>query len=277
MKSVDGIAKDKADAYCNIIKQSNINGKVLQNRDIQELRSVVKMNFGDWELFKMTLNAMRQNFSKVEMPEIPLHSAGGTDMQEGKIAGNHRESVIKQVAMEEEAVSGLLNFINEDAREEDEAVADIMMKTNTQEVDCIYYSNIARSIQDVDILPDPSSQRSSMAQISRITSVPKFIINGEELQDEEESLKELHPIIGHGRISPFLHRERSASRFGRFRSQSECPDLEEAIEMKPPDMRSFLNKSMTKLFENREKKENKRFYLEPSDSMTDFDHMSEKK
>eukprot|EP00092_Neocalanus_flemingeri_P007739 GFUD01008355.1.p1 GENE.GFUD01008355.1~~GFUD01008355.1.p1 ORF type:complete len:1621 (+),score=387.09 GFUD01008355.1:109-4971(+) len=296
VKAVDGISVEKSSSYCTIIKNSNINGKVLQNCDISELRTVIGMNFGDWEMFKMTLIAMRTNLVIPESLQAINNSepiAKNLNREDEKRILTHRDSVIKQVAMEEEAVSGLLAFINEDAREDyiqeeedGEAVTDVTAKANPQEVDCIYYSNIVRSVQDVHALSDSmghveQGQRGGLKQMNAMASLPKVFVNGEDIKYEDDKERGPHVWIGHGSSSPYLRKERSSSFFSRERSQSECPDIEELEEKEPTGVRSLLNKSMTKIFENRKKKQNRNsfpgFYLEPSDSVLDMEELKDKK
>ena len=46
--------------YCASILSNNINGPLL-HCEVTELRSVINMNFGDWELFMLVLSAMRED------------------------------------------------------------------------------------------------------------------------------------------------------------------------------------------------------------------------
>merc|ERR1711915_27954 len=257
-----------AKSYCQTIKSNNINGKVLQYCYIDELRNVVGMNFGDWELFKMALIAMR--ISKYTASANKSLEKENYDFIEDKKAdmkqtSNHRESVIKQVAMEEEAVSGLLTFINEDAREDYEEDEEEVVRTNSQEVECIYYSNVGQSVHDINSLSSSTNHIDTGRRSGR-PPIPKLVVNGEEVVSEKEVAIGPHVWIGHSPSSSFLNRERS---------QSECPDIQELEEVGPKGAQSFLNKSMTKLFESKNKKDKRKshpeFYLEPSHSLSGFE------
>lgn len=46
--------------YCNLIKEHNITGKVLLHCDLDELKKLLKMSFGDWEMFKVMLISLRE-------------------------------------------------------------------------------------------------------------------------------------------------------------------------------------------------------------------------
>ncbi|RLU26571.1 hypothetical protein DMN91_000367 [Ooceraea biroi] len=46
--------------YKQVIKDNNINGRVLLHCDLQELKKVFKMAFGDWELFRMMIISLRE-------------------------------------------------------------------------------------------------------------------------------------------------------------------------------------------------------------------------
>jgi ankyrin repeat-rich membrane spanning protein len=50
-----------AEVFRNIIRENGINGNVLKCCDLQDLKRVLNMNFGDWEMFKMAVGILRQN------------------------------------------------------------------------------------------------------------------------------------------------------------------------------------------------------------------------
>ena len=94
-----------------IIKQ-NITGKVFQHCDVRELKEVFsKVSFGDWELMKTVILEMRQT-CPVESVEQPVLSAQQNI--------NKNSSVLEQLVLEREAVSGLVSNINEDAKDQAE-------------------------------------------------------------------------------------------------------------------------------------------------------------
>lgn len=45
--------------YTSAIKDNNINGRVLFHCDLEDLKKVLGMNFGDWELFKVLVIYLR--------------------------------------------------------------------------------------------------------------------------------------------------------------------------------------------------------------------------
>ena len=47
--------------YTKKIKESNLNGRVLDLCDLDELKGEMKMNFGDWEIFKNWIQMKRIN------------------------------------------------------------------------------------------------------------------------------------------------------------------------------------------------------------------------
>ena len=61
LRSIEGVNTTMADTYCASILSNNINGQVLLHCEVTELRSVINMNFGDWELFMLVLSAMRED------------------------------------------------------------------------------------------------------------------------------------------------------------------------------------------------------------------------
>jgi hypothetical protein len=53
--SIEYISDDFKEIYVSLVKEKNINGKVLASCDINELKSELNMSFGDWQLFKSWL------------------------------------------------------------------------------------------------------------------------------------------------------------------------------------------------------------------------------
>lgn len=47
--------------YTDIIRENNINGRVLLHCDLDELKKLLHMNFGDWEMFKVVIVSMREH------------------------------------------------------------------------------------------------------------------------------------------------------------------------------------------------------------------------
>ena len=59
IQDIDGIDSLMIQAYQSRICDNNISGKVLAACDLNELRDVMKMTFGDWQLFKSWIVALR--------------------------------------------------------------------------------------------------------------------------------------------------------------------------------------------------------------------------
>ena len=167
-RSIEGINASMVDTYCHTISSNNVNGRVLFHCRLEELKNVINMNFGDWELFKLALSALRED---------EVHHGGGGGRQE--VEEGEREarevsherhasrseskfrqhklltSMERQVAMEEATVSGLLSTLNEEAKEDimqeeintakEEAVGakGREAKGETEESDYLYYAHAA--------------------------------------------------------------------------------------------------------------------------------------
>uniref|UniRef100_A0A674C3L2 Kinase D-interacting substrate 220b n=1 Tax=Salmo trutta TaxID=8032 RepID=A0A674C3L2_SALTR len=54
VKQIDGIDQSMLVQYTATIKKANVNGRVLTQCNIDELKNEMKMNFGDWQLFRGT-------------------------------------------------------------------------------------------------------------------------------------------------------------------------------------------------------------------------------
>ena len=98
---------------------------MLLHCQVAELKSVLNMNFGDWELFKLVLGGMREDeqSSPAPAPARQLQGEEGGEGREGEVRARtfsvrKQSNIEKQVAMEEATVSGLLSTLNEDAKED---------------------------------------------------------------------------------------------------------------------------------------------------------------
>uniref|UniRef100_A0A6Q2X280 KAP NTPase domain-containing protein n=1 Tax=Esox lucius TaxID=8010 RepID=A0A6Q2X280_ESOLU len=71
VKQIDGIDQSMLTQYAATIKKANVNGRVLTQCNIDELKNEMKMNFGDWQLFRGTVLEMRHVESQVLHEEAP--------------------------------------------------------------------------------------------------------------------------------------------------------------------------------------------------------------
>lgn len=60
LDKVEDLNPQMLSTYKGIIKDNNINGKVLMHCDLQELKNVLRMSFGDWEIFRMIIVSLRE-------------------------------------------------------------------------------------------------------------------------------------------------------------------------------------------------------------------------
>ncbi|KAM4633521.1 kinase D-interacting substrate of 220 kDa B [Polymixia lowei] len=65
VKQIEGIDKSMLAQYTATIKKANVNGRVLTQCNIDELKKEMSMNFGDWQLFRATVLDMRHVESQV--------------------------------------------------------------------------------------------------------------------------------------------------------------------------------------------------------------------
>ncbi|XP_004582647.2 kinase D-interacting substrate of 220 kDa isoform X2 [Ochotona princeps] len=80
LKQIEGLDQSLVPQYCTTIRKANINGRVLAQCNIDELKKEMNMNFGDWHLFRSTILEMRNAESQV-VPEDPRflgENAGGS-------------------------------------------------------------------------------------------------------------------------------------------------------------------------------------------------------
>ncbi|XP_065111961.2 kinase D-interacting substrate of 220 kDa B isoform X2 [Paramisgurnus dabryanus] len=71
VRLIDGMDQSMLSQYTATIKKANINGRVLSQCVIDELKKEMNMNFGDWQLFRTTVMELRQVESQVLHEEAP--------------------------------------------------------------------------------------------------------------------------------------------------------------------------------------------------------------
>uniref|UniRef100_A0A4W5MFX8 Kinase D-interacting substrate of 220 kDa n=1 Tax=Hucho hucho TaxID=62062 RepID=A0A4W5MFX8_9TELE len=71
VKQIEGIDQSMLVQYTATIKKANVNGRVLTQCNVDELKNEMKMNFGDWQLFRGTVLEMRHVESQVLHEEAP--------------------------------------------------------------------------------------------------------------------------------------------------------------------------------------------------------------
>ncbi|XP_077502439.1 ankyrin repeat-rich membrane spanning [Amblyomma americanum] len=161
LEGLEGIDKSRVPDYQGTLTRHNIHGQVLLTCNISELREVLAMTFGDWEIFKMAILSLReQEYQRAQpsaapedVPPVPFsrdrtHSVSATvpgdhtdskakdktnDGSEKSDKSSHSQttgrrpnsSLEKQVTMEESLIVGALETLSEEAMEDtlDESVA----------------------------------------------------------------------------------------------------------------------------------------------------------
>ncbi|XP_058470993.1 kinase D-interacting substrate of 220 kDa B isoform X3 [Solea solea] len=69
LKQIDGIDTSMLQQYTSTIKKANINGRVLSQCNLDELKKEMKMNFGDWQLFRGMVVEQRHAESQALLQE----------------------------------------------------------------------------------------------------------------------------------------------------------------------------------------------------------------
>lgn len=105
-KNIKGINPLQVPAYQNRIIDNNIGGVVLSTCDTEELREVLAMKFGDWQLFKSALIGLRQRemvneeFEQFEPGFVKDHSKSDTAFESTSTQGGRGYSDIKYERMD---------------------------------------------------------------------------------------------------------------------------------------------------------------------------------
>ncbi|XP_044755573.1 kinase D-interacting substrate of 220 kDa B isoform X5 [Coccinella septempunctata] len=136
LHSIEDLSKEAVSNYTKIIKDHNINGRVLTSCDLDELKQLLQMTFGDWEMFKATVFSlremefnlvMRQEELKLGRPNKDrkgsMSKSSNTSDKEPKIPMEgplpRKQSVMeKQVTLEDQMICGALQTLNEEACED---------------------------------------------------------------------------------------------------------------------------------------------------------------
>ncbi|XP_011303261.1 kinase D-interacting substrate of 220 kDa isoform X2 [Fopius arisanus] len=149
---IEELNTGNVEKYRSIIRENNVNGKVLLHCDLAELKEVLKMSFGDWELFRMVVTTLRDHEIKILSQDDGSRSVrftvgtehGGHKDQRMESHSNHQRVSIhvdkekstsrtdgpsrrdqvkhsvmeKQVTLEEQMICGALQTLNEEACED---------------------------------------------------------------------------------------------------------------------------------------------------------------
>ena len=150
VRQVDGLMPGRIDTYCDAIASQNISGAVLAHCSIPELKSVLNMNFGDWEIFQQIVVSMREAERRQKMaarseqhPPPPLASnanahhhqvaakssnkanpnasvppAATSSAESTPVSRAVSSAAEHAINMEEALISGLLSTLNEEAQED---------------------------------------------------------------------------------------------------------------------------------------------------------------
>nr|XP_012226801.1 PREDICTED: kinase D-interacting substrate of 220 kDa isoform X4 [Linepithema humile] len=178
---IESLNPAQAPVYKQVIKDNNINGRVLLHCDLQELKKVFKMAFGDWELFRMVIASLREmelsSFTYEEGPRsvrftvgaeqllrkdhplqnnsirVPTHveKEKGTSRPDGSTRRDqNKQSIMEkqfQVTLEEQMICGALQTLNEEACED---VLDVPSPAVAPATDSLSSGPVASSIQDTE-------------------------------------------------------------------------------------------------------------------------------
>ncbi|CAJ1073531.1 kinase D-interacting substrate of 220 kDa isoform X5 [Xyrichtys novacula] len=85
LKQMDGIDPSMVPQYISTVKKANINGRVLSQCNVDELKKEMEMNFGDWQLFRGMLMELRHSESQALLQdESRAASEQGSSVHHGE-------------------------------------------------------------------------------------------------------------------------------------------------------------------------------------------------
>ena len=139
MRQIDGMSAC-IDTYCDAIVSQNISGSVLARCNVQELKCVLNMNFGDWETFQWTLLSLRELEKQQKMMSLnqtyELSMLEANDSEGKALDAKDTKYADNAIYMEDALISGLLSTLNEDAHE-DVVIEELMEKrSRRQQSEC---------------------------------------------------------------------------------------------------------------------------------------------
>ncbi|XP_051242025.1 kinase D-interacting substrate of 220 kDa B isoform X5 [Dicentrarchus labrax] len=111
VKQIDGIDPSMLPQYASTIKKANINGRVLSQCNLDELKKEMEMNFGDWQLFRGTVMEQRHAESQALLQdESRAASEQGSSVHHGepsrRSAGAQHEAAAFSLNLSFEELSG---------------------------------------------------------------------------------------------------------------------------------------------------------------------------
>ncbi|XP_076265241.1 ankyrin repeat-rich membrane spanning isoform X2 [Rhynchophorus ferrugineus] len=138
ISNMDDLNQSAVSGYVKLIKEHNVNGRVLLHCDLNDLKKLLNMSFGDWEMFKVSLIQLREyeitallmhddhsqpTTSKKAERKSSIKTSTSTDKADGKLQAEapreRKQSVMeKQVTLEEQMICGALQTLNEEACED---------------------------------------------------------------------------------------------------------------------------------------------------------------
>ncbi|XP_049824208.1 kinase D-interacting substrate of 220 kDa B isoform X3 [Aethina tumida] len=139
MQKIQDLDNNSLEQYISVIKKHNVNGKVLLHCDLEELKRLLNMSFGDWEMFKVLLISLREyevtslmredevvkpassnkHERKASVTKLQVPGEKDSKMQVDGPPKERKQSVIeKQVTLEEQMICGALQTLNEEACED---------------------------------------------------------------------------------------------------------------------------------------------------------------
>ncbi|XP_045472917.1 kinase D-interacting substrate of 220 kDa B isoform X2 [Harmonia axyridis] len=136
LEKLEDLNKEAVAHYVKIIRGNNINGRVLMTCNLDELKQLLKMSFGDWEMFKATVMSLREQEFHLLMRQEELKLGRPNRERKGSITKTNntgdkepknsmegppqrKQSVMeKQVTLEDQMICGALQTLNEEACED---------------------------------------------------------------------------------------------------------------------------------------------------------------
>ncbi|XP_031703647.1 kinase D-interacting substrate of 220 kDa B isoform X1 [Anarrhichthys ocellatus] len=104
LRQLDGIDPSMLPQYTSIIKKANINGRVLFQCNLDELKKEMEMNFGDWQLFRGTVMELRHTET-----QAPLQDESRAASEQDS-SSHHREPSRRSGGAQHEAAAFSLNL-----------------------------------------------------------------------------------------------------------------------------------------------------------------------
>lgn len=98
--------KNSIEKLAPVLRENAITGRVLLYCELNELKSVLQLNFGNWEIFKLLILSLREIETTAKM--VPIVKTDNRDINDGATGSQQSSMTRMKKSVIEKQVSDLL-------------------------------------------------------------------------------------------------------------------------------------------------------------------------